>query len=72
MSETTEQNIWYLRVLGEMHSRYGFTADMLERLPIEDARRCGVNMQDEMALTRLHCQAPFGSTHKGLVYKERR
>ncbi len=31
MSERTEQNIWYLRVLGEMHSRYGFTADMLEQ-----------------------------------------
>ncbi|MEJ6388964.1 hypothetical protein [Gymnodinialimonas ulvae] len=32
---TAAQNIWYLRVLGEMHSRYGFTADMLEQMTVD-------------------------------------
>ncbi len=36
MSETKEQDIWYLRVLGEMHSRYGFTADMLEQMTVDE------------------------------------
>lgn len=30
MTDDTEQNIWYLRLIGEMHARYGFTADELE------------------------------------------
>lgn len=36
MTENPKRNIWYLRVMGEMHSRYGFTADMLEEMTSEE------------------------------------
>ncbi len=36
MTENPEKNIWYLRVLGEMQSRYGFAADMLEQMTGEE------------------------------------
>ncbi len=38
MNHQNEENVWYLRVLGEMHSRSGFVADELSPYAPGDAK----------------------------------